>query len=81
MRSQAANQMKLRIERARLAALIIVVLVALCGTTATAVAASVPGVGRGLAALAALGSVDVSIWVGCATAAAVKVVPRSTPSD
>lgn len=54
--SQAADRMKDGIERARLAALAVVVLVAVLGTTAAAVSDAAPTLGRVLAALAAAGS-------------------------
>jgi len=54
--SQAADRMKDGIERARLAALIVVVLVAVLGTTAAAVSGAAPTLGRVLAAVAAAGS-------------------------
>ncbi len=54
--SQAADRMKDGIERARLAALVVVVLVAVLGTTAAAVSEAAPTLGRLLAAVAAAGS-------------------------
>lgn len=54
--SQTANRMKAGIDRARLAALIIVVLVAVSATAATAVHDVVPWLGRLLAGVAAAGS-------------------------
>jgi len=54
--SRTANRMKQRIERARLAALVLVVLVALCGTTAAALAPVAADPARWLAAAAAVGS-------------------------
>lgn len=54
--SRTANRMKERIERARLAALVLVVLVATCGTGAAAIAEPAPDLARWLAAAAAVGS-------------------------
>lgn len=54
--SQTADRMKDGIERARLAALVIVVLVAVLGATAAAVSGQAPTLGRVLAAVAAAGS-------------------------
>lgn len=54
--SRTANRMKKRIERARLAALVLVVLVAICGTTAAALAPVAADPARWLAATAAVGS-------------------------
>ena len=54
--SQAADRMKDGIERARLAALVVVVLVAVLGATAAAVSGPAPTLGRLLAAVAAAGS-------------------------
>lgn len=54
--SGTANRMKQRIERARVAALVLVVLVAICGTTAAALAPVAADPARWLAATAAIGS-------------------------
>jgi hypothetical protein len=54
--SRTSNRMKQRIDRARLAALLLVVAVAVCGTAAGALADALPVPARWLAGLAALGA-------------------------
>jgi hypothetical protein len=66
--SRAADRMKDGIARARLAALVIVVLVAVFGTTAAALGDALHPLGRWLAVLAAVGSVSLpplrKLWSG-----------------
>lgn len=66
--SQAADRMKRGIERARLCALAIVVLVAVCGTASAALGEALHPLGRWLAVLAAVGSVSLpplrKLWSG-----------------
>jgi SMODS and SLOG-associating 2TM effector domain 1/Protein of unknown function (DUF4231) len=66
--SRAADRMKDGIARARIAALVIVVLVAVFGTTAAALGEALHPLGRWLAALAAVGSVSLpplrKLWSG-----------------